>query len=95
MRTIRYRVYGSGDDDGPRVGHYIMAARGRGAYLVLGVVDRGKRGGLGEPVHHLYAVQVDRVPRADGEAAIAAGICHSIAWDSRGRKPRRLAGFSP
>ena len=100
--NIRYRLYGmAGESDelldamAPRVGHYLMSALGRGAYLVLGVKDRGKRGGLGEPVHRLYVLDVERVPRADGEAAAEAGLCHSIAWDSRRRKPRRLASLAP
>jgi hypothetical protein len=90
MRRIRYRLYDGHDGDGPRVGHYIMSRRGRGAYLVLGVKDRGRRGGLGEPVYHLFAVDVERVPRAEGDAAIPAGIVHGITWDSRRRKPRQL-----
>lgn len=92
---VRYRFYGmAGESDelidamAPRVGHYLMSQRC--AYLVLGVRDRGKRGGLGEPVHRLYLLEVERALRADAEAAAHAGLTHSIAWDPRGRK-RRVA----
>lgn len=85
---IRYRLYGSADD--PRVGNFVMSPRGRGAYLILGVKARGKRGGLGQPTFRLFTLDVERVPRADVEVALGECAVYSITWDRRARKARRL-----
>lgn len=86
---IRYRIYG---DDGrlPLHGDYLMSQRGRGGYLILGVEDRGPRGGLGSPVFNLVLLTVERVSRA--ECLEHSNRLWNTKWDARKRRAaRRLA----
>jgi hypothetical protein len=86
---IRYRWYGDADK-GPMIGCYLMSLRGRGAYLVLGVDNRGRRGGLGEEVYFLLSLTVERVPRAEAEAAPRERF-YALYWDKRLKRSWRLA----
>lgn len=93
MATIRYRFTASDDNRSPMHGDYLMSARGRGGYLILGVNDKGPRGGLGEPVYTLLILTVERISRA--ECLANADRLWGIQWDSRKRKaPRRLSDVS-
>jgi hypothetical protein len=87
MRKIRYRWYSLPADppgSGPRIGRYLIApTRPRGGYLIVGLADRGKRGGLGAEVHQLFVLDVERVSR---EEVLASGDYLFIVWDSR--RPR-------
>lgn len=87
MRKLRYR-WTDGDDGipPPMHGDYLMSERGRGGYLILKVDNRGRRGGLGEPVHTLLVLTVERVTRA--EALDHIDRLYGIRWD---RPKRRRA----
>ena len=62
---VRYRFYDARDEQSPMHGDYLMSARGRGGYLIVGVDDRGPRGGLGEPIYQLLLLSVERVSRTE------------------------------
>lgn len=66
------------------MGCYLMSARGRGGYLILGVVDKGRRGGLGRPVHISLVLTVERVSRSECEAN--RHLCWPLVWDRRVRR---------
>lgn len=83
---IRYRVYGR-EAGLPTHGDYLMSGRGRGGYLILGVEDRGPRGGLGEPVYGLVLLTVERVSRT--ECLANSDRLWSIKWDARKRRATR------
>jgi hypothetical protein len=83
---IRYRIYDAADQP-PMLGDYLMSERGRGGYLILGVEDRGARGGLGEPVFRLVLLAVERVPRA--ECLANCDRLWTIKWDRRKRRANR------
>lgn len=79
---IRYRLY-DGSGALPMHGDHMMSRRGRGGYLILGVEDRGKRGGLGAPTYRQLLLTVERVSRAECEAAARLW---TIKWDRRRRR---------
>lgn len=85
------------DDTGsqPRVGEYMMTERGRGGYLVLGINDRGKRGGLGKPTYRLLILTVERVSRQEA----IDHDSHIFWWLKRERKrpilPAPVSGGGP
>lgn len=80
-RKLRLRWNSDDPDELPAIGHYLvpMGPRCRAAYLILGIDDRGPRGGLGVPVYTLYVVAVERVPRAEA----MRGPYMAFAWDRR------------
>ncbi len=84
-RKLRMRWHG---DDQPRLGDYLLSAgpRARAAYQILGIADRGSRGGLGEPVYRLLILTVERVPRE--EALRCREGYMEFEWD---RRPKRRA----
>ena len=88
MRRIRYRWHADPTDriPPPMHGDYLMSERGRGGYLILAINNRGRRGGLGVPVHTLLVLTVDRVSRA--EALANVDRLYSIKWDSRAKRRR-------
>ena len=91
MRTFRLRWYS--EEPPPGIGDYIVPSgpRCRAAYLVLGAVDRGKRGGLGEEVYRLFVLSIERCPRAE---ALAGRYCE-VLWDRPAkRRARRLAEYA-
>lgn len=89
-RVLRLRWY-SGDGE-PVIGGYVVpiGPRCRAAYRVLGCEDEGPRGGLGRPVYTLFALVIERVPRAE---ALADPRHCEFQWDQKPRKRRawRLA----
>lgn len=83
------------DDRRPGMGDYMVpdGPRAHAAYLVLGVVDRGSRGGLGSPVHRLLILHVERCQRGE---AVTSGRFHWFTWDKRTRRPpRHFEDFAP
>lgn len=57
MPTIRMR-YSGPLESAPMIGGYILSAsRPRGGYLITGVRNLGRRGGLGEPVHYALVIE--------------------------------------
>jgi hypothetical protein len=90
---IRYRWSAPPDARRPMHGDYLMSARGRGGYLILGIDDRGPRGGLGQPVYELLVLTVERVPRA--ECLANEDRLFGIQWDSRKRRaPHRFNNYA-
>ncbi len=85
-QQIRYRLYEPWRDDMPRMGDHLMSQRGRGGYLIVGVVDKGMRGGLGEPVFRQLLLSVERVSRAECKEH---DRLWSIKWDKRKRRASR------
>ncbi len=84
---IRYRFYGP--DEIPMHGDYLMSHHGRGGYLILGVDNRGERGGLGEPVYCLIVLDVERVSRAEcvqNGAGRPGPELWALKWDRRKRR---------
>jgi hypothetical protein len=81
MKKIRMRWNGP-DAEMPMHAHYVASARGRGAYLILGVNNRGVRmhKQTGEP-HILLVLTVERVGRAAIDQPDA--VVHWIVWDRR------------
>lgn len=85
---IRYRFYRDGADGrSPMHGHYLMSERGRGGYLIVGVDNRGPRGGLGQPVYDLLMLTVERTTRAECQAN--QDRLWGIKWDARKRRATR------
>lgn len=69
-------------------GDYLMSEKGRGGYLILRAVDRGTRGGLGQPIYRLMALTVLRgISRAECEANKER--LWLIKWDRRGTSRTR------
>lgn len=88
MPTIRMR-YSGPLESAPMIGGYILSAsRPRGGYLITGVRNLGRRGGLGEPVHYALVIETERCSVADTDP----GPVWTIRWDSRGRRRRRAHG---
>jgi hypothetical protein len=72
----------------PMIGQLLASERGRGAYLMTRVDNRGTRRHPTEGEHELLVMTVERVPR--GEMLVEGAVVHWIAWDKRVKKPRRL-----
>ena len=71
----------------PIHGEYMCSGpRARWGYLILGVHNRGKRGGLGKPVHHLLDIEVERVPKQEA----LSRPCWLITWNKRNKRRRRV-----
>lgn len=87
MGKIRYRYTGP-TDQMPMVGQLLASERGRGAYLMTNVDNRGTRQHPTDGEHELLVMTVERVPRS--EMLIAGAVVHWIAWDKRAKKSRRL-----
>ena len=71
-------------------GDYLMSQRGRGGYLILGAENRGRRGGLGEPVYDQLLLTVERVPRS--ECIQNEDRLWGIKWNRRRRRATRRIG---
>lgn len=87
---MKLRLRWSGDQL-PMHGEYLMAPRGRGGYLILNVTNRGRRGGVGQPVRQLLIVDVERVSRQTvlNEIKNPDGPeCWKIFWDRRIKSKR-------
>lgn len=86
---IRYR-WDLPIEEAPMHGCYIMSTgRPRTSYLILGVDNRGRRGGLSEQVYTLLILTVER--RSVAEARANAEHCWPIVWDKRQKRSRSLA----
>lgn len=84
MSTIRYR-WEQSEAAAPRVGYYLLSPkRPRHGFLIHKVDNRGRRGGLGVPVHILLVLTVERV--SVDEARAAGDRCYPITWDTRGKR---------
>lgn len=64
----------SWDGDLPRLGEYLMAARGRTAYLIIGI-KRPK-----QPCAHVAKFTVDKIPRG---ALQPDAVIHGWVWSKR------------
>jgi hypothetical protein len=67
-------------------GCVLASARGRGAYLIIAIDDRGARmHPVTREVHELLVLTVERISRATMHDH---GPVYTIVWDSRGRQTR-------
>lgn len=89
---IRYRWTGTPDEERPMLGHHLASARGRNAYLILAIDDRGYRETGQQQAHTLLVLTVERCSRAvlqDRQAVV-----WGIVWHSRTRAKRLRIGES-
>lgn len=78
---IRYRWYGP-DDKAPMIGQLLASERGRGAYRILRVDNRGGRvDAQTSEVHALLVLTVERAPRSEME--IPGAVTNWLVWDKR------------
>jgi hypothetical protein len=88
---IRYRWDGPDgpDDQMPMIGQLLASDRGRLAYRLLHVDNRGVRiHGETREAYTLLVLTVEHAPRA--EMDIPGTVTHRICWDKRVKKARRL-----
>jgi hypothetical protein len=85
---IRYRWYGP-DDQMPMIGQLLASERGRFAYRLLHVDNRGAH--VHRETREAYTLLVLTVEHApSSEMDIPGTVTHRIVWDKRMKKPRRL-----
>lgn len=83
MPTITMRYHGPPEDI-PAIGGYILSdsARPKWGHLIMGVRNRGKRGGLGSPAHYALTIQTERVPVDEARQ----GPTWIISWGRRRKR---------
>lgn len=88
MPQLRIRWHGDAADL-PMIGQFMLSeGRPRGGYLIVGIKNLGKRGGLGRPTFRQLLIEVERV---SVDQARGGDCCWLFKWDSRAPRKRRLA----